>query len=295
MGGWEALPLFDMNEFPHARKENIEQKSIPSLIRWTGSKRSQASQIASYVPLYNRYFEPFLGGGALLYLLGKPNSVGGDIYKPLIDFWKLARDNPDKLITNYNLQWENLQNNLPDYYYDVRARFNTSPTPEDLCFLTRTCVNGIIRFNKSGNFNSSFHLTRPGMNPETFRKIVHQWSNRIQDIEFRAGEFQETTIDAEKGDFIYLDPPYQGSVQRYIANLNFQHFCDILENFNYREIKWAVSFDGSRGDKIYDFAIPGSLWRQKIPISGGQSALMKVLRKGRVETVTENLYLNYNP
>ena len=62
-------------------------KSIPPLIKWTGSKRSQAKFIVDYVPEHRRYFEPFLGGGALLFLLAGPNSVAGDVYCPLIDLW----------------------------------------------------------------------------------------------------------------------------------------------------------------------------------------------------------------
>ena len=57
---------------------------VPSLIKWTGSKRSQAAAIARQMPEYERYFEPFLGGGALLYLAARPGSVAGDVYEPLV-------------------------------------------------------------------------------------------------------------------------------------------------------------------------------------------------------------------
>lgn len=267
-------------------------KNIPSLLKWTGSKRSQAYKIAEYVPPHNRYYEPFLGSGALLYLFARPQSVGADIYKPLVEFWKLVKDDPHHLIENYQYQWEQLQKNLPSYYYDVRDRFNISQRPEDLNFLMRTCVNGIVRFSKTGKFNNSFHLSRKGMNPKLFEKNVLSWSERIQLVDFRHGSFEETILDAKKGDFIYLDPPYSGSKQRYIEDLNLEALIQTLNTLNKKEIKWALSFDGNRGLKSYAQDIPPEIYKRKILIYSGQSAVSKVLN-GPVEPVTESLYLNY--
>jgi DNA adenine methylase len=83
-----ALPLlFDSADLPNHLVNKVVHHSphgeVPSLLKWTGSKRSQATAIAAYAPTYERYFEPFLGGGALLYLLGGQGSQAGDIYSPL--------------------------------------------------------------------------------------------------------------------------------------------------------------------------------------------------------------------
>ena len=80
-------------------------KSIPSLIKWTGSKRSQASEILKLIPNHTRYFEPFLGGGAMLYALAQPNSVANDIFKPLVDLWKIIQCNPMQVIKDYKEKW----------------------------------------------------------------------------------------------------------------------------------------------------------------------------------------------
>lgn len=126
-------------EFEPMANEKIYHSSsgeVPSLIKWTGSKRSQAARIAESAPdKFNRYFEPFLGGGAMLYKFSHHGAVCGDLYEPLIEFWKMVRDNPDYLVTNYTSQWEALQDSLPDYYYVVRDRFNQEKRPEDLNFL----------------------------------------------------------------------------------------------------------------------------------------------------------------
>lgn len=265
--------------------------AVPSLLKWTGSKRSQAAMIAALVPRHNRYYEPFLGGGALLYALGRDGSVAGDLYAPLIAFWLLVRDDVEHLIDDYTRQWHALQRDLPDYFYTVRTRFNARPNPEDLNFLMRTCVNGIVRFSKQGAFNNSFHLSRKGMAPDRFAKIARAWSARVRGIDFRQGDFAATTADAGEGDFLYLDPPYAGNKQRYIGDLDVERFFTTLEEFNTRGIKWALSFDGARGETAYARAIP-PVFKRKILLASGNSALGKVLN-GPVEMVTESLYLNY--
>ena len=180
--------LFDLDELPVVevvKESHTSHGDVPSLLKWTGSKRSQAARIAALAPSHNRYYEPFLGGGALLYMLGKPGAVGADIYAPLIAFWNLVRDNPERLIFDYAQQWAALQADLPGYFYVVRDRFNAEQRPEDLNFLMRTCVNGIVRFSKGGQFNNSFHLSRKGMLPQRFAKIVREWAAHLQDMEFR--------------------------------------------------------------------------------------------------------------
>lgn len=287
--------LFEVNDHPSVdipREFHSSHGEVPSLLKWTGSKRSQAARIAAFAPKFNRYYEPFLGGGAMLYMLGRQGSVGGDLYSPLIAFWKMVRDQPERLISNYTKQWTCLQADLPGYFYVVRDRFNAEQKPEDLNFLMRTCVNGIVRFSKSGQFNNSFHLSRKGMLPQRFAKIVRDWSNHIQGMDFRTGDFEQTTYDTQPGDFIYLDPPYAGNKQRYIGDLDVERFYYVLDSLNRRGVKWALSFDGARGETAYDYRLPKEIYKRKEFLTSGYSAVAKVLN-GPVEMVTESLYLNY--
>lgn len=287
----EELP-FSERKRPVARESHTSRGEIPSLLKWTGSKRSQALRIATYAPTFERYYEPFLGGGALLFLLGAPGSVGGDVYKPLVAFWEMVRDRPGDLIEDYAAQWDALQRDFPGYFYVIRERFNREQRPEDLNFLMRTCVNGIVRFSKKGDFNNSFHLSRKGMQPDNFALIVREWSARLVGIEFRCSDFEQTVADARAGDFVYMDPPYAGNKQRYIGDLDVRRFYDFLENLNRRGVKWALSFDGARGETAYDYNVPAELYRRLEMIQSGYSAVGKVLN-GPVEMVTESLYLNY--
>lgn len=288
-------PLFEPDELPvveTGRDNHPSAGVVPSLLKWTGSKRSQAARIAALAPRYDRYFEPFLGGGALLYFLGGPGAVGGDIFAPLISFWRMVRDEPENLIANYAEQWASLQADLPSYYYVVRDRFNRYQKPEDLNFLMRTCVNGIIRFSRKGEFNNSFHLSRRGMHPERFTDAVWLWTARIRDVEFYARDFEETTSEARSGDFVYFDPPYAKNKDRYIDDLDLDQFFRVLEDLNRRGVKWALSFDGSRGSTSYENVVPDGVYRRKNSLNSGYSAVSKVLN-GPVEMVTESLYLNY--
>ncbi len=289
--------LFDAKSAYHIAHTNVASDSlrtgtIPALIKWTGSKRSQAHTILQYVPEHSRYLEPFVGGGALLYLAGRPGSVAGDIYQPLIDLWQAVQDNPQSVVDDYQQQWSSLQNDLPNYYYVTRDRFNESPNLFDLNFLIRTCVNGIIRFNSKGEFNNSFHLSRKGMMPERFAKAVQVWHEAIQGVKFVCQDYEKTLSDTKEGDFVYFDPPYAGNNMRYTCNLDFERFFKQLETLNQRDVKWALSFDGYRGNADLSWQVPEDLYRRKLLIPSGNSPIGKVLN-GPIEQVHEALYLNY--
>lgn len=283
-----------------------ETSPVPSLIKWTGSKRSQAQHILQFIPPHRRYLEPFVGGGALLYVAAVPGSVASDIYRPLIELWKMVQRSPDEVIENYRLQSKavnaeldgldlnNLPPNerLPAYFYKVRDRFNRTNDPLDLNFIMRTCVNGIVRFNDKGEFNNSFHLSRRGMEPARFEKVVRSWHLVIESVDFVCQDYAVTMGCAEKGDFVYLDPPYAGNRQRYIGDLDLERFFSNLETLNTKGVRWALSFDGRRGDRNLIHDIPKPLYKRHMLLSSGNSAVNKVLN-GPVEAVEESLYLNY--
>lgn len=281
-----------VKEKPQPAVHSLTPSRIPSLIKWTGSKRSQAKAIWEFVPEYGRYFEPFLGGGAMLFLAAKPNSVGGDVYSPLIDLWKAVQDRPGDVITSYESEWALLQSDFPKYYYEVRERFNAAPNAMDLSFLMRTCVNGIVRFNDRGEFNNSFHLSRKGMEPKRFKQAVISWSDRIRGVRFACQDYEATVADAREGDFVYLDPPYAGNHQRYVQDLDIERLYSVLESLNRRGVKWAWSFDGQRGDTDLTHPVPQGLYKRRLLLKSGNSAVKKVL-SGPIEQVEESLYLNY--
>ena len=179
---------------------------------------------------------------------------------------------------DYAQQWNCLQEELdslvetkfkrrsgiPEYYYHVRSRFNQEESPLDLNFLMRTCVNGIVRFNDDGEFNNSFHLSRRGMNPERFEKVVQEWHRVVKGVLFVCQDYEATLASAKRGDFVYLDPPYAGNHQRYVESLDLERFFGVLEDLNRRDVKWALSFDGIRGENDLTIDVPSSLFKRQL-------------------------------
>lgn len=267
---------------------------IRPVIKWSGSKRSQAPRIASLAPKFETYYEPFVGGGSVMYELTPTDGICGDLCEPLVALWERIQQAPVEIADTYEKEWELLQREGPQHFYNVREMFNQTKSPEALLFLSRTCVNGLIRFNSKGDFNNSFHLSRRGIKPDTLRKIIADWSSRIQGVKFLAGDYRITANSAGKGDFVYLDPPYMNTVGRYqgTSTINFVELYYFLDDLNRRGAKWALSFDGKRGDREYASNVPTTLYKTKLTLESGQSASMRVLSK-RVETVYESLYLNY--
>lgn len=262
------------------------------VIKWSGSKRSQAYKIVSLFPKFARYYEPFLGGGSVLFQARPAQATCGDICEPLIKFWQVLRDNPSSLIESYHKSWNRLQTEGYMIFYEIRDRYNKKPNPHDLLFLSRTCVNGLIRFNKEGKFNNSLHHTRKGINPERLHNIIYSWSDRIRNYEFIYGEYFDTIKTATKDDLIYLDPPYFNNRGRYYGRIDHDEFLKYLEDLNDKKIKFVLSFDGSRGKKDYTVDLPSKLYKRHILLDSGNASFKKVMDK-KIEFVKESIYLNF--
>ena len=265
---------------------------IEPVIKWSGSKRSQAQEIIKRFDKYDCYYEPFLGGGSVMYAVNPSTAVCGDICEPLIGFWKMVQNSPQELINFYSEEWNRLQRDGYEVYYDIRSRFNKEKSPLDLLFLSRTCVNGLIRFNAEGEFNNSFHHTRKGIDPKRFEKIVCEWNVRVKNVDFVCGDYRETTQTATKNDIIYLDPPYENTKGRYYGTIDYDEFYKYLDDLNKKGIRYVLSFDGSRGDKEYETGIPKELYVKKFLLASGNSSFKKVMDKSN-EQVYEALYLNW--
>ena len=177
-------------------------------------------------------------------------------------------------------------------YYSIRDDFNKNHSPQDLLFLSRTCVNGLIRFNANGDFNNSLHYTRLGIVPDNLEKIILDWSKHIQGTEFIAADYTITTETAKEGDLIYLDPPYFHTKGRYYGTIDFDAFLAYLEKLNSKGIKYMLSFDGIRGENDFTVELPKELYKHHEFIPSGNSSFKKVMDKKSIQ-VLESLYLNW--
>ena len=243
------------------------------VIKWSGSKRGQSEKIVSYFPKnIDIYYEPFCGSCAVLYQLLNSKDIKvnryicSDINNDLIELWRLIQKYPDKLYEDYKIRWSelndlsniNLKNN---YYYLTRDNFNKTKNPYLFYFLTRTCFNGLIRYNSKNEFNSPFHFSRPGINPNKLKNIIFQWSNKIQDVEFKCCSYGE--IQGDKGDFIYCDPPYFNVKSMYYGKIDYNEYFNWLRK---QKCNYILSFDGISGDNkcTYVYNVPRDIYDKHI-------------------------------
>ena len=164
------------------------------------------------------WIEPFMGSGVVGFNIKPSKALFCDTNPHLINFYQgINNGTITPIVTREFLEYEGskLAKHGADYYYEVRQRFNDKKSPIDFLFLNRACFNGLIRFNKRGDFNVPF-----GHKPERFSKayitkIVNQvdWVYKLaslSDWTFIQQDFR-TTLTGETGsDFIYCDPPYAG-------------------------------------------------------------------------------------
>lgn len=268
-------------------------KKYPTVIKWSGSKRTVAPQLASLFPAFNRYFEPFVGSGAMIPYSHQKEGYCGDIIPELINLWNAIKQDSVAVADNYRSRWNRLQAEGPAVYYEIRSHFNETRDYNDFLFLTRTCVNGLIRFNSNGDFNNSFHLSRPGINPDLLRKYLIEWNSYIKNTRFICQDYRETLQEAREGDFAFLDPPYGGTKGRYTTDVfDVQAFFEELQELNDRHVKWLLTFDGKAGERIYNYAVPTNLYLHKLSIVTGNSTFRKIEDK-TIERVEESVYFNY--
>lgn len=264
---------------------------IPPLIKWSGSKHSQALQILSYFPkTIATYHEPFAGGcNILIALLEKrwniTHYIISDICQPLIDAYQQIQKDPLSVMKHYRMNWNELQSDK-NHYYIVRDRFNQTKNPLDFIFLTRTCTNGLIRFNQKGEFNSSFHITRDGIHPKRFDQIISRWHPLLKSVEFRCCDYR--TIHPNSDDFIYCDPPYDNSQNAMYEKVN---PFDPNQFFQWLEscpCNYIFSLNGKKSNES-EHLIPKSCYDYYTLVKSGVSSYRRVMQ-GKNIMIYEYLY-----
>ena len=262
-----------------------------SPIKWSGSKSPLAEEIVNHFPILEKggtYYEPFCGSCAVLFeLLTNPKHenkrtfdsyVCSDLNSDLINLWNCIKTAPDLLSKYYITKWNSF--NLTDHYsigvdistetlyrkrkkifYDTKKIFNqprcNSSELIKVCrflFLLRTSFNGLLRYNKKGEYNSTCHFSRPGIHPDKLDKILHNTSDILNkyDVQFIHQSYTNITNISEK-DLFFLDPPYSdtgsGGKSMYYGNINEQdliNFCDNLP------CSYILTYNGDRGDNYGD-------------------------------------------
>ncbi|EJT6154247.1 Dam family site-specific DNA-(adenine-N6)-methyltransferase [Clostridium perfringens] len=199
------------------------------ILKYRGGKSKEIPEILRHIPKnYNRYIEPFFGGGALYFYLENKNSIINDINTRLINFYRDVANNYedmrvqlDKLhkiyernqrqyeelkAINPDVRVENLNENL---FYEMRDLFNNNTTNKYLdsviyFFINKTAYSGMIRYNKKGEFNVPFGRYK-NMNT---RLLTNNHHKLLRTAKIYNTSYQDIFNMAEENDFMFLDPPY---------------------------------------------------------------------------------------
>ncbi len=189
--------------------EKLQQETYP-IVKWVGGKRQLMFELLKNMPVsYNRYFEPFIGGGALFFELQPDNAYISDMNEELINLYQVVRDNVDALIND--LQKHDISK---EYFMEIRnidrteeyKNWSSVKKASRFIYLNRTCFNGMYRVNSKGEFNVPFgHYKNPRILDEN--NLIN-CSNLLQRTEIKHADFSDILKKVKKGDFVYFDPPY---------------------------------------------------------------------------------------
>lgn len=189
--------------------EKLKEETYP-IVKWVGGKRQLMFELLKNMPEnYNRYFEPFIGGGALFFELQPEGAYISDMNGELINLYNVVKNNVYELIDE--LKKHEISK---EYFMNIRnidrtkkyEKWSDIQKASRFIYLNRTCFNGMYRVNSKGEFNVPFgNYKNPRIIDE--HNLIN-CSNLLQKTEIRNTDFSEILKYAQKGDFVYFDPPY---------------------------------------------------------------------------------------
>ena len=199
---------------------------VKPFVKWAGGKRQILDKLKERLPEeYNTYYEPFVGGGALLFELEPKNAVINDFNDELINVYKVLCDEVkfNKMIKLLN---KHEAKHSEEYYYEIRNKDRNKRSFKRLAehtraartiYLNKACFNGLYRVNSKGEFNVPFGKkdkvnTYEGSNLNLLNYYLS--SNNFQILN---GDFEKAVETAQKGDFIYFDPPYDSDTSTFTS------------------------------------------------------------------------------
>ncbi len=220
---------------------------VSPVLKWAGGKQGIASRLVEYFPSdFDRYFEPFVGGGSVLFTLQPLQAVIGDANEWLIDAYKAIREDHVRVAEIL----DSLENTKEEYIRIRSIRPAELPLfrrAAHLIYLNKTCFRGLFRVNRQGRFNVPYgQYDRRYYDPDNLRAVAEV----LRNVNIRPGDFELCLHDITNRDFVYLDPPYYklggySDFSRYTkdqfrANDHFRlaAFCRELD---LRGVRWAVS------------------------------------------------------
>ncbi|MCB1193640.1 MAG: DNA adenine methylase [Leptospiraceae bacterium] len=189
-----------------------KSKLVAPVVKWVGGKRQVLTEIQKYIPKYTNYYEPFVGGGAVLFELQPNNAIVNDKNNELISMYQVIKSNVEELINDLKQH-----KNDESYFYETREldrnkdkynKLDPIQKASRIIFLNKTCYNGLFRVNRAGEFNAPFgSYKNPNIVNEVTLRAVNKYFNK-NNITILCCDFEAALNGVKKGAFVYLDPPY---------------------------------------------------------------------------------------
>lgn len=217
------------------------------VLKWAGGKQGIADRlVALFPPTFDRYFEPFLGGGSVLFALQPSDAVAGDANEWVIDTYEAIRKDQARVAGIL----DGLENTREEFLRIRQVLPETLPLFQraaHLIYLNKTCFRGLFRVNRLGQFNVPYGMyNRRYYAPDNLQAVAKV----LEGVELRRGDFELCLQDVTKQDFVYMDPPYYrlggySDFNRYTKDQfrENDHFrlAALCRELDVRGVRWAVS------------------------------------------------------
>jgi DNA adenine methylase len=218
-------------------------------LRWAGSKRRLLPTLQTFwTKKHKRYIEPFVGSACLFFAIRPPKAILGDLNPELIATYIEVKYRIGAVLKELKM----LKPQDKEEYLRLRAIDISKMTPPAraarFIYLNRYCFNGIYRTNLLGQFNVPYSGVRCGSVPQD--EVFEKCSVRLQRARFVNGDFEKVLAQAEKGDLVYMDPPFAVRARRVFRQYDPSTFTsdDIvrlrfwMERLNAKRINFVVSY-----------------------------------------------------
>lgn len=192
----------------------MSNSSVAPFVKWAGGKRQLITQIRERMPeKYNDYYEPFIGGGAVIFDLLPANALINDINKALINTYRTICNEPDAFLKEVNRLDNDMWEDGKKYYYTIREHYNDKLMRSEydvelaalFVFINKHCFNGLYRVNGKGLFNVPYNNSRRFSVDED---VIIATSEYLRGVTIIDGDFEQACKNAKKGDFVFIDSPY---------------------------------------------------------------------------------------
>ena len=192
----------------------MSNSSVAPFVKWAGGKRQLIPQIRERMPeKYNDYYEPFVGGGAVIFDLLPANALINDINKALINTYRTICNEPDAFLIEVNRLDNDMWEDGKKYYYSIREHYNDKLMRSEydvelatlFVFINKHCFNGLYRVNGKGLFNVPYNNSRRVSVDED---VIIATSEYLRGVTIIDGDFEQACKNAKKGDFVFIDSPY---------------------------------------------------------------------------------------